>query len=965
MKRSNSYFFVHFRINILTLCALLLSTNVFALNNYSPLQDYTNTKESQGSYKSLEEFYQHERFTLFESGQVRPIALSKNQKKLFVLNTPNNSVEIFHIKKDGNLKKIQEVRVGLEPVALAVRKNNEIWVVNHLSDSVSIIKRTDKTYHVVKTLWVGDEPRDIVFAGKNANKAFITTAHRGQNTPFNQDITTPNIGRADVWVFDAKHALQQTTLQTEPLNVISLFTDTPRALTVSQDGQHVYAAGFHTGNQTTIIPEEIVLELLSVGVDIRLPFHTDASGEQQPVTGIIVKYNGEHWVDELGRNIDAMIKEAIPEKQGSLIKFSLPDRDVFKIDAFANPPQLVEDEQNAFSGVGTILFNMITNPKTSAVYVTNTDAQNQHRFEGPGIFTGQTVRGHLHESRITVIKADGSVHPRHLNKHINYDECCDSPDNSTNNKSFSMPLDMAIDNEGKTLYFTAYGSNKVGVIDTEALEDNSFTIDDNSAIRLPSSGGPSGIVLHEKLNKMYVLTRFDNTLHEIDLSSKAVTQSTTLFTPEPAHIVEGRPFLYDAAYTSSNGENSCGSCHVFGDFDSLAWDLGNPDDSTHENPGPIITDELGSPLTNDSPHFRAMKGPMTTQSLRGLANHGPMHWRGDRTGGRLEASLQPDQGSFNEAEAFRQFNPAFEGLIGRHEPLSDEEMESFTRFALEIFYPPNPIRALDNQLSAAQQEAKDRYFGGISDFIANCDTCHTLDPLANEEFDVTIPGFFGTNGSYAADGFTQVFKIPHLRNMYQKVGMFGMHENFIINPESETGNADMGEQVRGFGFRHDGSVDTLFRFFQIIFFSHQAEADEDGNVNPDGFPLNALGNEQRRNMESFMLAFDTNLKPIVGQQITVNAENIHEGIERILLMMFQSHESACDLVVNSKDQDYLYLGNGLFHTEYNQNTISSAKLYKKILYTPDTHYTFMCAPPGSGLRLSIDQNLDNILDGHQ
>ena len=24
---------------------------------------------------------------------------------------------------------------------------------------------------------------------------------------------------------------------------------------------------------------------------------------------------------------------------------------------------------------------------------------------------------------------------------------------------------------------------------------------------------------------------------------------------------------------------------------------------------------------------------MTTQSLRGMANHGPMHWRGDRTGG--------------------------------------------------------------------------------------------------------------------------------------------------------------------------------------------------------------------------------------------------------------------------------------------------------------------------------------------
>ena len=30
-----------------------------------------------------------------------------------------------------------------------------------------------------------------------------------------------------------------------------------------------------------------------------------------------------------------------------------------------------------------------------------------------------------------------------------------------------------------------------------------------------------------------------------------------------------------------------------------------------------------------------MKGPMTTQTLRGMANHGPMHWRGDRTGGNV------------------------------------------------------------------------------------------------------------------------------------------------------------------------------------------------------------------------------------------------------------------------------------------------------------------------------------------
>ena len=32
---------------------------------------------------------------------------------------------------------------------------------------------------------------------------------------------------------------------------MTLFTDTPRALAATPDGALVYAAGFHTGNQTT------------------------------------------------------------------------------------------------------------------------------------------------------------------------------------------------------------------------------------------------------------------------------------------------------------------------------------------------------------------------------------------------------------------------------------------------------------------------------------------------------------------------------------------------------------------------------------------------------------------------------------------------------------------------------------------------------------------------------------------
>src|SRR5437588_3068294 len=122
-------------------------------------------------------------FTAFESGQVRPLAMSPDGSRLFAVNTPDNRVEVYKIK-DKDLEWQSSVQVGLEPVAVAARTNTEFWVVNHLSDSVSIVDLSvGHTPRIVRTLLVGDEPRDIVFAGPGRSRAFITTAHRGQNSP--------------------------------------------------------------------------------------------------------------------------------------------------------------------------------------------------------------------------------------------------------------------------------------------------------------------------------------------------------------------------------------------------------------------------------------------------------------------------------------------------------------------------------------------------------------------------------------------------------------------------------------------------------------------------------------------------------------------------------------------------------------------------------------------------------------
>ena len=215
-----------------------------------------------------------------------------------------------------------------------------------------------------------------------------------------------------------------------------------------------------------------------------------------------------------------------------------------------------------------------------------------------------------------------------------------------------------------------------------------------------TGGGPTGLVLDETRAQLYVLTRFDNAISVVEHRRPAPRSSTSRSTTRSrASVVTGRPFLYDATFSSSHGDSACASCHIFGDFDSLAWDLGNPDGTVARQPEPVHASDRSS-----IPDFHPMKGPMTTQSLRGMANHGPMHWRGDRTAER-RAPTCSRTGAFDEDAAFKKFNPAFQGLLGRSTQLTATEMQQFTDFILQVTYPPNPIRNLDGSSPPPRQKA--------------------------------------------------------------------------------------------------------------------------------------------------------------------------------------------------------------------------------------------------------------------
>ena len=831
---------------------------------------------------------------VFESGPVRPITLSADGQRLYVTNTPANCLEIYSLQGD-SVRLASAVTVGMEPVAVAERNGNEVWVVNHLFDSVSVV-RLDGTPRVLRTLQVGDEPRDIVLAGPNRDRAFITAAARGQNRPgfTNANLTTAGQGRADVWVFDA--AALDDSLNGKPLTLLTLFADTPRALAVNADGSRVYAAPFMSGNRTTVLHRD------AVGSAKPLP-NKSADNVAAPATGLIVRFDGSAWRDEAGTDWSAKVK------------FTLPDFDLFAIDAITAVPVVTAQ----VSGIGTTLFNLAVHPLSGLVYASNTQAQNHIRFEGPGR-AASTVRGRIAESRISVVNvAANRVEAIHLNSHVDFS----SPQGasvsaSVKAKSLAQPTAMVFSPDGATLYTAAFGSAKVAALPTASLVAAGFVADGSQHIAVPA--GPAGLAVNASGSRLYVYSRIAHSISLIDTVTRTMLGTLNLFSPESTAVKTGRQFLYDANETSANGTASCASCHIFGDMDHLAWDLGNPDDVTKNNPNVYVVPFLKTTL-----RFHPLKGPMSTQTLRGMRGNGPLHWRGDRTGTNPQ-NVRGATESLEEA-SFKEFNTAFVVLNGRETALTDTQMQSFTDFAMALTMPPNPVRALNNTLNETETAGRDIYLNvNTITLLGGCNLCHVLNPAAKK---------FGTAGLMSFEGgrISENFKVPHLRNVYQKAGMFG----FSLSTAAATG-----PQIRGFGFSNDGSVDTLDTFFSDPVFN---------------FPAPAA--TTRAQVIAFVMAMDSDLAPIVGQQITWRP-NTNAVVESQLNLLKQQAavtipRATCDLVVRA-GIDGAVLG-GVLQTDGTWLMKTGERLADtalRNLASANQPLTFTCLPPGTGRRVALN-----------
>jgi YVTN family beta-propeller protein len=758
----------------------------------------------------------------FESPPVHPVELSPDGTKLFVVHTAGHELAVFDLI-GGAPVRVANIPVGYEPVTVRARSDEEVWVVDHVSDAVNVVDV--RGGGVVRTLLPGDEPTDVRFA---ANRAFVCVSQQDEIAVY--DLTDLNL----------------------PPVYVALNQSDPRSLALSPEGSMLWVVALDSQNQTTAVPFATV----QANGGPPPPNPPKTVPQAAPDAALIVRHDGSAWRDESGKS------------WSSVVPYTLLDHDVIGVDTSSLAV-------SAFHrGVGTTLFNVAVNPVTGVLYVTNQEATNEVRFE-------PNLKGKFAQNRVTTIDpVSGVVTPVHLNAHINYaNPLGDAGERAL---SLAIPLDIAVSSAGTELYVAAMGSSKVAVLNVSGAVTR----------RIPVGSGPAGIALDEPRNRLYVMNRFTSTVSVVDLADDSSFEIPLGFDPSDPVITGGRELLYDGESSSAHGDLACATCHVFGAMDNIAWDLGNPQGTFVPN----------FPLNG----FHPMKGPMTTQSLKGLQGTEPLHWRGDRAD-------------------FQAFNPAFQSLMGRATQLSTAEMQAFEDFVLTMQYPPSPFRTLDgshlSSINGADPAHGESLFlsGGLVGGL-NCVSCHALPTGENG---LIIPA-----QALLQD---QDMKVPQLRNMYEKTRL----------------DNTAGTNVRGFGYTHDGAVDDLFSFLDFPAFNFATTSDQE-------------------DVAAFLLAFATGTHVAVGAQWTMDGTNEALGIARLGTLVAEADGDEIGLIAKGRDltgaaRGWAYLGGGTWQPD-RQAEPTTTLLALLAAAGSDTEVTFTAVLEGEEHRLGVDRDDDTWLD---
>lgn len=690
-------------------------------------------------------------FQLFESPQVNPIVLNAAGTRLYVANTTNNTVSVFDTV---SLFPLATIEVGLDPVALAIRPGaNELWVSNHVSDTVSIIDVTPGAAtenRVVDTLQsidadgatLFDEPVGIAFTTSGA-KAYVALSSRNQ-----------------IAVIDAA-----TRAITSRLNIRA---QEPRAIAVR--GNLLFVAAFESHNRTE--------------------------------TGICATENDNNSQCTLGI-LDLVTFATDPnipgEQKNIVVDTGNPDRDlfVFRTDTDA--------EVAAVTGIGTLEYG-ITVSSAGRAFITQTDARN----DANGIVAPAASRQDVNGDGSVNLRDLGN---RMFTNEIAATTCTTSGCGAvtitdlegaspTQATALATPYAAAISGDDSTLVVTAMGSSRVFTVDAGTMAilsrlDLGSVGDGNFGQQMPR-----GVALKSTETGApqlaYVLNSFESSVSVIDVSNPSSIFEVDRFgagnDPTPPEVRRGR-VAFHSGFASSNGTFACGSCHPDANTDQLMWRIG----------AECFVD--GCEAGEDEPR--------STMPIRGLKNTLPLHWAGNLGdpfgGGNGDVGLGgPDSidcslgGPDGDHDCFADLVPASlsgvmceqpcaAGPSGAPGQLDAQQRDDLAFYLAAVTYPPARSRRIDDTISTAARPVNvPNANGTASSFNANAlkgfqdfftdqggiggggtDTCADSDAGCH-----VLPLTAGTNSSTLGG-----FDIPTMRGLNDRYLQFSLGLTFVRDIE--------------------------------------------------------------------------------------------------------------------------------------------------------------------------------------
>jgi YVTN family beta-propeller protein len=876
----------------------------------------------------------------WETPHVSPLARTPDGTKLLAVNTPDNRLEVFDLSS-GTPVVVAAYPVGLDPVSVRARTNTEVWVVNHISDSVSVLDLASG--NVVTTLATDDEPCDVVFAGA-PQRAFVSCSQA--NT---------------VLVFDP------ADLTIAPTR-IAIRGEDPRAMAVNAKGSKVYIAIFQSGNGTTalgggalpiagmsniVFPPNVVDDADGPHGGVNPPPNAGANFDPPlapglptpPAVSLIVRRNeAGQWMDDNGGDWTPKVSGAQAADSGRPVGWTLLDHDVAILDANTLALSYAD-------GLMNLNMALAVHPTSGYVTVVGTDATNEIRFEPKltGTFVHALMAGFPPANPAAVTSAD-------LNPHLDYTS--GTIDESERVKSLGDPRGIAWNAAGTRAYVTGMGSNNVVVMDGNGARVG-------LAPTIPVGEGPTGIVLDEARGQFYVLNKFGASVSVVSLGTESELTRVAFYDPSPSAIQKGRKHLYDTHETSGTGLVACASCHIDARMDHLAWDLGNPAGGMKAVDN---SQNLGASVPGLSTGFQdwhPMKGPMLTQTLQDIIGKEPHHWRGDRDG-------------------IEEFSGAFIGLLGDDETLTAAEMQEFEDFLATIYFPPNPFRNFDNTLPtnlplpghfttgrfapAGSPLPNGNASAGLTAFrpptlldggALACVSCHTRPTGAGTDQRLVglryQPFPVGPKGEHhlalvAVDGLSNItMKVPELRNIYERTGF----------------NLTQLESTAGFGYLHDGAVDSVERFIDEPVF-------------------NITSDQQTANLVALMLSFSGGTTSLgsptaifeppgptsqgthaaVGKQLTLHGPASPAEDALLDSMVTLANGGAVGLVAKGKSggiaRGWYYAASDVFQSDRKSETILRSAL--EGLAAAGSELTFTVVPKVSERRIGVDRDHDSWYD---